>query len=190
MCTARATLVPSTNTCSTARCSLSAATITTESSGMTLLTSPTDSLLRKPSGALTVRRSGSRFRRYLLPLRRLLADRTGPCPGKAADASAAGGCAVGSILCTVHNTISSVLLFCATLALEKIAQNRDVPESRNLVQMSVTRLSIRPAITKLWPSCSSNSVSALRVLSAGTVKPEIVKALVKSSVLTSGATFR
>ena len=33
--------------------------------------------------------------------------------------------------------------------------------------MSVTRLSINPAITKLCPSCSSNSVSALRVLKRG-----------------------
>src|ERR1700684_3167492 len=38
--TARATLVPSTNTCITARCSLSAATIITESSGITTLLLP------------------------------------------------------------------------------------------------------------------------------------------------------
>ena len=45
-------------------------------------------------------------------------------------------------------------------------------------------------MTKLWPSCSSNSVSALRVLMAGMVVPETVTALAKSRVLTSGATCR
>jgi hypothetical protein len=35
VCTVRATLVPSTRTCNTVRCSLSVATMTTESSGIT-----------------------------------------------------------------------------------------------------------------------------------------------------------
>ena len=53
----------------------------------------------------------------------------------------------------------------------------------------VTVLLSRPAIAKVWPSCSSTSVSVRRVEIAGTRKPEIETALPKSSELTSGATF-
>ncbi len=51
-------------------------------------------------------------------------------------------------------------------------------------------LFIRPAIANVWPSCSSTSVSVRRVDSAGTRKPSSVIALLKSSELTSGRTFR
>ena len=46
----------------------------------------------------------------------------------------------------------------------------------------------RPAIANDWPSRSSTSVSARRVVSAGIRKPEIVTPLLKSSALTSGLT--
>src|ERR1039458_2074567 len=62
------------------------------------------------------------------------------------------------------------------------------PSHGTLLPTLVTRLSIRPAMTKLWPSCSSNSVSALRVLMAGMVVPATVTASAKASVLTSGIT--
>src|SRR5215475_6126029 len=48
----------------------------------------------------------------------------------------------------------------------------------------------RPAIAKLWPSRSSIVVTASRLISDGTVVPEIVTALAKSSSLTSGAIRR
>ena len=54
--------------------------------------------------------------------------------------------------------------------------------------VSVTRWSIRPAITKLWPSPSSILVSILREDSAGMVKPLKDSALAKSSDDTSGLT--
>ena len=48
----------------------------------------------------------------------------------------------------------------------------------------------RPAIANVWPSSSSSSVSVRRVVSAGIRNPCSVTALAKSSVLTSGRTFR
>ena len=59
-----------------------------------------------------------------------------------------------------------------------------------LEPLLVSRLSIRPAITKLWPSLISNSVSARRVLSEGITKPEMVSPFAKSRVLTSGFTCK
>ena len=50
-------------------------------------------------------------------------------------------------------------------------------------------LFISPAMAKVWPSCSSTSVCVRRVEMAGTRKPSSVTALLKSSELTSGATF-
>ena len=47
-------------------------------------------------------------------------------------------------------------------------------------------LSSRPAIANDWPSRSSTSVSARRVVSAGMRKPDSVTPLLKSSELTSG----
>ena len=47
----------------------------------------------------------------------------------------------------------------------------------------------RPAIANDWPSRSSTSVSARRVVSAGMRNPESVMPLAKSSELTSGRTF-
>ena len=54
---------------------------------------------------------------------------------------------------------------------------------------SCDMLSSRPAIANDWPSRSSTSVSARRVVSAGMRKPSSVMPLAKSSVLTSGRTF-
>ena len=51
-------------------------------------------------------------------------------------------------------------------------------------------LSSRPAIANDWPSRSSTSVSARRVVSAGMRKPDSVMPLLKSSVLTSGLTLQ
>ena len=48
-------------------------------------------------------------------------------------------------------------------------------------------LSSRPAIANDWPSRSSTSVSARRVVSAGMRKPDRMTPLLKSSELTSGA---
>ena len=47
-----------------------------------------------------------------------------------------------------------------------------------------------PEIANVWPSRSSTSVSVRRVESDGTRKPSMVTPLAKSSVLTSGITFR
>ena len=47
-----------------------------------------------------------------------------------------------------------------------------------------------PAIAKLWPSRNSIVVRASRLVSDGTMKPEIWMACVKSSSLTDGARRR
>ncbi|MOA30848.1 hypothetical protein D3C78_1519650 [compost metagenome] len=52
------------------------------------------------------------------------------------------------------------------------------------------RLLIKPLMTKLSPSASEMLVSVRRMVSAGTAVPAICTALLKSSSLTSGATFR
>ena len=64
------------------------------------------------------------------------------------------------------------------------------PKPGILLMVSVTELSIRPAMANVCPSRSSTSVSVLRVESAGTLKPLIETALLKSRALTSGATLR
>ena len=64
------------------------------------------------------------------------------------------------------------------------------PRPGILLMVSVTVLSIRPAMANVWPSRSSTSVSVLRVVSDGTLKPLIEMELLKSSALTSGATLR
>ena len=48
----------------------------------------------------------------------------------------------------------------------------------------------RPAMANVWPSRSSTSVSVRREVSAGMRKPSRTIALLKSSELTSGLTFR
>ena len=69
---------------------------------------------------------------------------------------------------TVHSTINSRIALLEALALEQDCPRIGMsPSPGILLVMLVTRLSIRPAMTKLWPSCNSNSVSARRVLSAG-----------------------
>ena len=64
------------------------------------------------------------------------------------------------------------------------------PKPGILLMVSVTVLSIRPAMANVCPSRNSTSVSILRVVSDGTLKPLIEMALLKSSALTSGATLR
>src|SRR5580765_3708821 len=99
--TVRATLVPSTSTCSTARCSLSVATITTESS------------------AITYRRFQ---RRDYLPLSNF------PLSIKGLGFWGGAGCSVlGEIRRTVHNTISSELLFCKLLLRKRLPRTGRSP---------------------------------------------------------------
>src|SRR6266853_529462 len=127
--TARATLVPSTRTCSTARCSLSDATITTESSGMILLGAPYCFLT-------------------LTELPELLA-----CTMLPLFAAARRLCSIEFVLIQKRFRIRGCrrrlsawrdathraqnhqlgIAFCRALALEKIAQNWNVTQSWNLV---------------------------------------------------------
>src|SRR5438094_962102 len=90
-----------------------------------------------------------------------------------------GDCKLGATRLTVHNTINSALLFCVLLLLKKFPRIGMSPSPGILLVRLVTRLSINPAMTKLCPSCNSNSVSARRVLKAGTVNPEMVNELAK-----------
>ena len=55
---------------------------------------------------------------------------------------------------------------------------------------SCDTLSSSPAMANDWPSRSSTSVSARRVVSAGMRKPPRLTPLAKSSALTSGADLR
>ena len=107
---------------------------------------------------------------------------TCPCRGTAADSrdQPVPGCSA-EMRCTVHNTINSVLLFCTFLLLNRLPRIGMSPSPESCYRSLVSRLSIKPAITKLCPSCSSNSVSARRVLRAGMLKPEIVSPLAKSN---------
>ena len=91
--------------------------------------------------------------------RRAFGRRISLCPYRAWGYWQRGRLALGEMRCAVHRTISSELVLSALLLLEKIPQNRDVAQPRDLVVQIGHRLSIRPAITKLWPSFSSNSVS-------------------------------
>src|SRR5437879_1083988 len=62
----------------------------------------------------------------------------------------AGGWEVGEIRCTVHSTINSELLLCMFLLLKKFPIIGRSPSPGTLLATLVTRLSISPAITKLW----------------------------------------
>src|SRR5579864_3222964 len=96
----------------------------------------------------------------------------------------------GDTFLAVTSTMSSELLLSRLRLRNRLPSTGMSPRPGILLIWVVTRLSIKPAMTKLCPSCIWNSVAALRVLSAGTVKPEMVSALAKSSALTSGATLR
>ena len=69
-----------------------------------------------------------------------------------------------------HDQLGLILL--RRLALEQVAEDRDVADAGNLLTSSTcTWLFIRPAMANVWPFCSSSSVSVRRVDSAGMRKP-------------------
>ncbi|MNF77729.1 hypothetical protein D3C84_598810 [compost metagenome] len=63
------------------------------------------------------------------------------------------------------------------------------PSPGNLFTWELLRELIRPLMTKLSPSAREMLVSVRRTVRAGTTVPAMLTALVKSSSLTSGATF-
>src|SRR5690349_15305599 len=63
-----------------------------------------------------------------------------------------GSWVLGEIRCTVHRTINSALLFCRFLLLKKLPKIGMPPNPATLLVTLVTRLSIKPAMTKLCPS--------------------------------------
>src|SRR5262249_43915246 len=96
----------------------------------------------------------------------------------------------GRTRCGVISTMSSVSSARSALLLNS------APTIGSLLRIGIAApsvwrtLSRRPAIANDWPSRSSTSVSARRVVSAGMRNPFSVTPLVKSSVLTSGRTLR
>ena len=87
-------------------------------------------------------------------------------------------------------TSSSLLSRRSARLLKKFPRIGISPNTGTFEATSRVRLSIKPAIAKLWPSRNSTSVSARRVDNAGIKNPDTVTAFEKSSELTSGATFR
>ena len=98
VCTVRATLVPSTSTCSRARCSLSVATMTTDSSGI-----ETGHIAREPNTPDYLLLSNFDGSRYGF-------TNFGPSTDSL----------LGEIRFTVHSTMSSELLFCMLLLRKKL----------------------------------------------------------------------
>src|SRR5271166_2124324 len=95
----------------------------------------------------------------------------------------------GMVISGVTITTSSVLFLLMSLLLNRFPSTGKADNPGILATVSVTRLSINPAITKLWPSPSSILVSIRRVDRAGMVKPLNETALAKSSEETSGFTY-
>ena len=87
-------------------------------------------------------------------------------------------------------TTSSVWFFCAALLLNSRPRIGISPMPGIFCIVEFMVLFINPAIANVWPLFNSSSVSVRRVLSAGIRNPFKVIALLKSSVLTSGRTFR
>jgi len=87
-----------------------------------------------------------------------------------------------------HKYINSVLVLLIDRDRNSCPKIGMSPMPGTLLSRVVARRSRSPAIPNDCPSFSSISVSARRVEIAGTVKPESVKALLKSSALTSGTT--
>ena len=104
--TVRATLVPSTSTCNSARCSLSVATMTTESSAIRIRGSTAESISTSTSFQ-TAPMHAPAFACYLLLLSNLSLFRNG-----CGFFGPATGSELGLMRCTVHKTISSELFFC------------------------------------------------------------------------------
>src|SRR5579864_865690 len=92
----------------------------------------------------------------------------------------------GSTMRGVTKTRSSLLLRFMECERKRFPRIGMSPMPGTLLNCACARLSNSPAIPNDCPSFSSMSVSARRVESAGTVKPDIVTALPKSNVLTSG----
>src|SRR6266478_9513487 len=95
----------------------------------------------------------------------------------------------GIVISGVTITTSSVLFRSTSLLLNRFPKigRLDKPGMRDIV--SVRRLSMRPPITKLWPSPSSILVSILRVERAGMVNPLNEIPCATSRVDTSGLTY-
>ena len=93
-------------------------------------------------------------------------------------------------ICGVIITTSSVRFFWAALLRNSWPRIGMSPMPGIFVIVEFSELFMRPAIANVWPSRSSSSVDVRRVDSAGMRNPLICTALEKSSVLTSGATFR
>ena len=88
-----------------------------------------------------------------------------------------------------HDQLGLVLL--RRLALEQQAEDRDVADARNLLQRRVHRVVHQAGDRERLAVSSSTSVSVRRVLTAReSGSPAARRALAKSSVLTSGRTFR
>src|ERR1022692_608968 len=132
--TVRATLVPSTNTCSTVRCSLSVATITTERSDITCFNSKNQLPVfscqlpaKFPSGSRRIN-----VRRGLLPYRlfgiKLLVIHVGfriPRSGRSFS--------IGRDPMHRAQDHQFRIAFLKTLTLEKITEDRNIPEAGNFV---------------------------------------------------------
>src|SRR5580698_5778883 len=130
--TARATLVPSTSTCNTARCSLSAATMITESSGMTLPLLPLcvhyQRHLRTQRSAMWIQRNTSFAAcRWLLSIKLIFVEEWLRIDGSGRCLRA--GC--NAMHRAQHHQFRIALL--QILAFKQIAQNRNVAESRKFV---------------------------------------------------------
>jgi hypothetical protein len=76
------------------------------------------------------------------------------------------------------------------LAAEQVPDDRQLAQNQDRRAVDLRDIVISPAMANDWPSRSSTSVSARRVVNAGMRKPCSVTPLLKSSELTSGATCR
>ena len=90
----------------------------------------------------------------------------------------------------VITTISSVFSLFTDRERKSLPMMGMSPKPISFSAVSVSRLSIRPLIAKLWPGCNSMLVCTLRMVSAGTLNPEMFTPLAKSRALTSGASSR
>ena len=143
--------------------------MTTESSAMTYLHVP---FLRRSYVVLIC----SFVELVLVHERLRICGRTGGC-------SRSGKCAAP---CT--DTINSDLLLWKLLLLKKIAQHRDVPQPGDFVHDIGDSVVHQSGYHETLPILQFEFSFRLARAQGWTVKPEIVKALAKSSVLTSGTT--
>ena len=86
-------------------------------------------------------------------------------------------------------TMSSVFDLVLLIDWKNLPSTGMSPRNGSFWNVSVSRLSSSPPIAKLCPLSSSISVLTRLTAIAGTWNPDMVTALVKSSELTSGATW-